>query len=95
MKRTVILIVVDCTNPNIVYHAAVATVKGEIKNYFGTKNCMEDIPEIPAVCVTCEVTQDDINTIKKIIDNDSIYFSVIIGANESEKVCGDIIDLTK
>lgn len=93
--KTVIVIIADCENRNLIYPAAIATVKGEIRSYFGTKNCIANVPEQPAVCVTCEVTQEDINALKKIIDNESIYLTAIIGADESERVRGDIIDLTK
>jgi len=95
MKKTAIVIIVDCENRNLIYPATIATVKGEIRSYFGTKNCLTDDPTVPVVSVTCEVTQEDINALKKIIDNESIYLTAIIGADESERVRGDIIDLTK
>lgn len=83
----------DCENRNLIYPAVIATVKGEIKSYFGTKNCLTDAPMFPAVGVACEVTQEDINALKKIIDNESIYLIAIIGVEESERVKGDIINL--
>jgi hypothetical protein len=91
--KTSIVIMVDCENRNLIYPATIATVKGEIRSYFGTKNCFTDVPELPIVRVACEVTQPDINALKEIIDNESIYLTAIIGADESERVKGDIISL--
>lgn len=91
--KTSIIIMIDCENRNLVYPATIATVKSEIRNYFGTKNCFADVPELPAVNIACEVTQPDINALKEIIDNESIYLTAIIGADESERVKGDIINL--
>lgn len=95
MKKTCILIIVDANNRNIVYPAAIASVKSEITKYFGMKNVEPDIPEYPTVFVKCEVTQDDINVIKKIIDCASISLLAIIGMKEAKGVKGDIIDLTE
>lgn len=95
MKKTCILIIVDANNRNIVYPAAIASVKSEITKYFGTKNIEPDIPEYPTVFVKCEVTQDDINIIKKIIDCASISLLAIIGMGEAKGMEGNIIDLTE
>ena len=95
MKKTCIFIVVDANNRNIVYPAAIASVKSEITKYFGMKNVEPDIPEYPTVSIKCEVTQDDINIIKKTIDCDSISLLAIIGMEAAKGVKGDIIDLTE
>lgn len=91
--KTAIWIIISSNNRNIVYPAVVAAVKSEIVKYFGTKNCEPDDAELPIIAVTCEVTQDDINTIKKVLDNDSVNLVALIGASESDRVKGDIIDL--
>lgn len=95
MKKTCIFIVVAADNRNVVYPTAIASVKSEITKYFGMKNVEPDIPEYPTVSIKCEVTQDDINIIKKIIDCSSISLLAIIGMGEAKGVKGDIIDLTE
>lgn len=91
--KTAIWIIVDSDNRNIVYPAAIAQVKTEIRKYFGSRNCVDDDAANPSVWLTCEVTQDDINALKKIIDVDSIHFVAIIGTEGSNRISGDIIDL--
>ena len=95
MKKSIILIIVDCESRNLVYSAVINNVKEEIKSYFGSKNCLEDDPAVPIVAITCEINQEDINALKKIIDKDYIYLTGIIGSEGSQRVHGDIIDLTE
>lgn len=92
MKKTCILIVVAADNRNIVYPAAVASAKSEIIKYFGMKNVEPDVPECPSISIKCDVTQDDINIIKKTMDNDSISLIALVGMEEAKCIKGDIID---
>lgn len=94
MKKTAIWIIIESDNRNIVYPVAVEQTKQSIMKYFGTRNIQEIEPSLPVIGLTCEVTQDDINNLKKIIDNDSIHLTALIGAADSEMVKGDIIDFT-
>ena len=91
--KTAIWISINSNNRNIVYPAVVAIVKSKIVKYFGTKNCEPNDEELPIAVVTCEVTQNDINEIKKVLDNDSVKLVALIGSYESNRVNGDIIDL--
>ena len=93
MKTTAIWIIIAINNSNIVYNGLVNSVKNEIRKYFGTENIKEDSEEFPVISLTCEVTQDDINAIKRIIDHESVSFAVIVGAEDSQRVSGDIINL--
>ena len=95
MKETVLFIVVDSDNRNIVYCAAIAAVKNEVKKYFGSKNVGEDDPAVPSVNIKCEVTQDDVNALKKIIDSEAINFIAMVGLRDSKFVKGDVIDFTQ
>lgn len=91
--KSEILIIVNSDNKNLIYIEAVKSAKAEIQKYFGTRYCIEDDPEIPAVMLKCEVTQDDIDTIKKVFDSNDIRIVAIIGAEESDRVEEDIINL--
>lgn len=91
--KTTIWIIISSANRNLVYSTLVAAVKSKIVKYFGTKNCEPDDVELPIIAVTCEVTQDDINTIKKVLDSDSVNLVALIGSSESNRVNGDIINL--
>lgn len=91
--KTAIWIIVNSDNRNLVYPAVVAEVKKAIRMYLGSRNCETDVPEIPVVHITCDINQDDINALKKIFDNDSVWLTAIIGSTESERVNGDIINL--
>ena len=95
MKKTRIFITVAADNRNIIYPAAISFAKSEITKYFGMKNVEPDIPESPSLYIKCEVSQDDLNVIKKSIDNDSINLLAIVGINEAKCVKGDIIDLSE
>lgn len=94
MKKTTLLILIDSDNRNLVYPAAVAAIKAEIRKYFGTRSCQPDDPTLPFVKLNCEVVQEDINFIKKILDNDSVYLTAMVGLEGSKCVNGDIIDFT-
>lgn len=91
--ETALWIIISSDNSNIVYPTIVATVKSEIIKYFGTKNCEPNDKELPVILVTCEVTQNDINAIKRILENDSVHLVALVGASASDRVNGDIIDL--
>lgn len=95
MKKSIILINIDCESRNLVYSAVINNVKEEIRSYFGSKYCLEDDPAAPVVAVNCEVNQEDINALKKIMDKDYVYLTGIIGFDGSSRVHGDIIDLTE
>lgn len=91
--KTAIWIIVNSDNRNLVYPAVVAEVKKVIRLYLGNRNCEADDPETPVVIVTCDVNQDDLNAIKRIFDNDSIWLTALIGSAESDRVNGDVINL--
>lgn len=90
---TIIWIVVKCDDKSIVYSSAISCVKNKIREYLGSRNCEADNASIPAVAVTCDVTQDDINNLNKIINYDSIHLIAMINAEDSKRINGDIIDL--
>ena len=94
MKKSAIWIIIATDNKNIVYQSAVAQIKSEIIKYFGIKNVEQDDPQ-PIIVLKCEVTQNDIDHFKKLYDSDTINFVVITGADESDRVKGDFIDLTE
>lgn len=92
--KTQIMILVEVGNSNINYSNLVAYTKSEIISYFGTRNSFNLFPSWANITVTSEVTQDDINELIKRIDNSAIRLLAIKAHDESDRISGDIIDLT-
>ena len=92
--KTQIMILVEVDNANINYSNLVAYTKSEIISYFGIKNSFNPSQSWANIVVTSEVTQDDINELIKRIDNPSIRLLAIKAYDESDRINGDILDLT-
>lgn len=92
--KSVILIVVNSNNSNVNYIATVKYVKTTIREYLGSKYVKEDEPEAPCIKLSCEITQDDIDHLHNIIDNENIMLAGMI-ADDDQTFEGDIIDLRK
>lgn len=92
--KSVILIIVNSNNDNINYIATVKYAKATIREYLGTKYVKEDEPEAPCIKLSCEVTQDDIDQMYRIMDNNNIVLMCMI-ADDDQKFEGDIVDLRK
>lgn len=92
--KSVILIIVNSNNDNINYIATVKYAKAIIREYLGSKYVKEDEPEVPCIKLSCEVTQDDIDQMYRIMDNDNIVLMAMI-ADDDQKFERDIVDLRK
>ena len=92
--KSVIIILVNSNNSNVNYIATVKYAKVTIREYLGTKYVKEDEPEAPCIKLSCEITQDDIDQIYRIMDNNNI---VLIGmiADDDQLFEKDIVDLRK
>jgi hypothetical protein len=92
--KSVIIIIVNSNNTNVNYIGAVEHAKSSIREYLGAKYVKEDEPEVPCIKLSCEVTQDDINQLHHIIDNENIILVGMI-ADDDQTFEGDILDLRK
>lgn len=88
------MILVEVDNSNNSYSNLVAYTKAEIISYFGTRNAFNPSQSWANIVVNSEVTQDDINELIQKIDNPSIRLLAIKAYDESDRISGDIIDLT-
>lgn len=94
MKTTHLLIVAESNNPNLVYSNVVNYAKQEISKYFGSRLTHFGDNVYPTVTVDCEVTQEDLDMLKRLIDQDTIKLVAVIGLSEHPGLKGDILDLT-
>lgn len=92
--KSVIFIIVNSNNSNVNYIGAVKHAKTIIREYLGSKYVKEDEPEAPCIKLSCEVTQDDIHQIYRIMDSDNIVLMGMI-ADDNQTFEGDIVDLRK
>lgn len=92
--KSVIIIIVNSNNSNVNYIGSVKYTKERIREYLGAKYVKEDEPETPCIKLSCEVTQDDIDHLYRIINNDNIILMCMI-ADDDQKFEGDIVDLRK
>ena len=92
--RSVIIILVNSNNSNVNYISTVTYAKTTIREYLGAKYVKEDKPEAPCIKLSCEVTQDDIDQMYRIMDNDNIILVSMI-ADDEQTFEGDIVDLRK
>ena len=92
--KSVILIIVNSNNDNINYIATVKYTKATIREYLGAKYIKEDEPEVPCIKLSCEVTQDDIDQMYRIMDNSNIVLMSMI-ADDDQTFEENIIDLRK
>ena len=92
--KSVIIILVNSNNSNVNYIGTVAYAKSTIKEYLGTKYVKENSPEAPCLKLSCEITQDDIDQIYRIMDNDNVVLMSMI-ADDEQMFEGDIVDLRK
>lgn len=92
--KSVIFIIVNSNNSNVNYIGSVNFAKTKIREYLGAKYIKEDEPEVPCIKLSCEVTQDDIDQIYRILDNDNIVLMAMI-ADDDQTFEGDIVDLRK
>lgn len=91
---TRIMILVEANNSNIVYCDMVSNVKKEIISYFGTRNAFDLSPACASVMVETDVTKDDIDALYKIIDNSSVNLLALRAWDISDRITGNIIDLS-
>jgi hypothetical protein len=88
MKKTLLLL----TFPNNIDQTQwVDQIQSNIVSYFGTKFAKAD-KDYPFVGVDCEVTNEDINIIKKGID-ERIGITAIVAKENTEKIVGKFIYL--
>lgn len=92
--KSVILIIVNSNNVNVNYIASVKFAKTTIREYLGSKYVKEDIPEYPCIKLSCEITQDDIDQLHRIMDNENIQLGAMI-ADDEQVFEGDILNLLK
>jgi hypothetical protein len=90
--RNAIMIMVDCSNINIIYTATVDEAKKEIISYFGKKHIVINEPNKSFIILDCEVDTDDIKIIKEAFDEDSVTF-LVMKNSESKCIVGDFINL--
>lgn len=88
MKKTLLLL----TFPNNIDQSQwVDQVQSNIVSYFGTKFAKAD-KDYPIVGIECEVTDEDIVTLKKGLD-ERIGITAIVAKEGSEKIVGRFIYL--
>lgn len=88
MKKTLLLL----TFPNNIDQTQwVDQIQSNIVSYFGTKYAKAD-KDYPIIGVNCEVTEEDINILKKGID-DRIGITAIVAKENTEKIVGKFIYL--
>lgn len=88
MKKTLLLL----TFPNNIDQTQwVDQIQSNIVSYFGTKYAKAD-KDYPIIGVNCEVTEEDINILKKSID-DRIGITAIVAKENTEKIVGKFIYL--
>ena len=92
--KSIIIIIVNSNNTNVNYIGAVDHAKATIREYLGTKYVKEDEPEAPCIKLSCEVTQNDVNRLYGLIDNENIMLACMI-ADDDQTFEGDILDLRK
>lgn len=92
--NNIILIVVDNDQPCANYHNITGNLQNKIVSYYGSKFAQKHETS-PVVQISCDITQDDIELLKKDIPN-SITLIVIKMSEESVQkyVNYDIIDLS-
>lgn len=87
------IIIIPEINMNLNLAASLNKACDEIVTYFGKKSAKRVLDQ-PVVEITCDITQDDINTIEKELDLECITLLAFLGDEDSaEKVSGSIIDL--
>lgn len=88
MKKTLLLL----TFPNNIDQSQwVDQIQSNIVSYFGTKFAKAD-KDYPIVGIDCEVTEEDIITLKKSID-ERIGITAIVAKEGTEKIVGRFIYL--
>ena len=88
MKKTLLLL----TFPNNIDQSQwVDQIQSLIVSYFGTKFAKAD-KDYPIVGIDCEVTEEDIITLKKSID-ERIGITAIVAKEGTEKIVGRFIYL--
>lgn len=94
MKKTHLLIMAESDNSNLVYTSVVNYAKQEISKYFGSRITHFGDNVFPVVTVDHEVTPEDLDMLKRLIDQDTIKLVAVIGLDEHPGFKGDILDLT-
>lgn len=87
------IIVIPEINLNLNLAGSLSKACEEIVTYFGKKSAKR-VSNQPIVEITCDITQDDINTIEKELELGCVTLLVFLGdENTADKVNGSIIDL--
>lgn len=87
------IIIIPEINMNLNLAASLNKACDEIVTYFGKKSTQR-VSGQPIVEITCDITQDDINTIEKELDLECITLFALLGdENTADKLNGSIIDL--
>lgn len=87
------IIIIPEINMNLNLAASLNRACDEIVIYFGKKSAKRVLDQ-PIVEITCDITQDDINTIEKELDLGCITLLAFLGdENTADKLNGSIIDL--
>lgn len=88
MKKTLLLL----TFPNNIDQTQwVDQIQSNIVSYFGTKFAKAD-KDYPIIGISCDVTEEDINILKKGID-ERIGITAIVAKENTEKIVGKFIYL--
>lgn len=87
-----LILILPEINMNINLAASLKKAQDVIASYFGKKFAVAD-DNYPYVKISIDVTQEDINTLNQELDLTCITLIGVLGEENSDRVCGDIIDL--
>lgn len=90
MKNSILIL--PEINMNVNLAASLKKAQDVIVSYFGKKFAVAD-DNYPYVKISIDVTQEDIDTLNQEIDLTCITLIGVLGEKNSDRVCGDLIDL--
>lgn len=90
MKNSILIL--PEINMNVNLAASMKKAQDIIVSYFGKKFAVAD-DNYPYVKISIDVTQEDIDTLNQEIDLTCITLIGVLADENSDKVCGDLVDL--
>lgn len=90
MKNSILIL--PEINMNVNLAASLKKAQDVIVSYFGKKFAVAD-DNCPYVKISVDITQEDIDTLNREIDLTCIILIAVLAEENSDRVCGDIIDL--
>lgn len=90
MKNSILIL--PEINMNVNLAASLKKAQDVIVSYFGKKFAVAD-DNYPYVKISIDVTQEDIDTLNQEIDLTCITLIGVLADENSDKVCGDLVDL--